>query len=432
MIKQTWNISDDERNRILNLHESATKRQYLVIEQNEVKTESETIPLNLNWARGKWKLTPTQINSLTNELVRLTNFIRQHQGSEITIQIRAGESQVTNYDREQSGNVKLESGVLSEKRGTEIVNFLNGYFKNLVDQGKLTEMPIIPNPMTVIGHTPYSGTTDLKDTNKVNSYNSEQFIQAIISLKKDYDCIVGMEVTIGYFPEKGQSGHGCDEAIFELKLNGVSLGIANLNNSKLDYGLNAIQNRENKKNSDYKKTLERLEKQWSQYVASGDVKDNPKQKEKFFQENSVNPEPESLPEWVETTAKQKGYADVNQFMNDLNSINDSFEKYGRKKYTLGGSRSQTFTINGETAKKIVDNTQSDKLVLSIKPLVGPDGPYKIFYQTGTHSDTPWVIIQSRKSKDPLYNGTPNVDMKRGDMTEKVILERDLCGNPLPK
>jgi outer membrane protein OmpA-like peptidoglycan-associated protein len=34
MIKQTWNISEDEKNRILNLHESATKRMYLS-EQNE-------------------------------------------------------------------------------------------------------------------------------------------------------------------------------------------------------------------------------------------------------------------------------------------------------------------------------------------------------------------------------------------------------------
>jgi outer membrane protein OmpA-like peptidoglycan-associated protein len=36
MIKQTWNISEDEKNRILNLHESATKRMYLS-EQNEVE-----------------------------------------------------------------------------------------------------------------------------------------------------------------------------------------------------------------------------------------------------------------------------------------------------------------------------------------------------------------------------------------------------------
>ena len=36
MIKQNWNINEDEKNRILNLHESATKRLYLS-EQNEVE-----------------------------------------------------------------------------------------------------------------------------------------------------------------------------------------------------------------------------------------------------------------------------------------------------------------------------------------------------------------------------------------------------------
>ena len=39
MIKQNWNINEDEKNRILNLHESATKRLYLS-EQNEVEPTS--------------------------------------------------------------------------------------------------------------------------------------------------------------------------------------------------------------------------------------------------------------------------------------------------------------------------------------------------------------------------------------------------------
>ena len=34
MIKQTWEISNDERNRILSLHESATKNFYLMSEQD--------------------------------------------------------------------------------------------------------------------------------------------------------------------------------------------------------------------------------------------------------------------------------------------------------------------------------------------------------------------------------------------------------------
>jgi hypothetical protein len=37
MIKQTWQISDEERNRILSLHESATKNLYLMSEQVKIK-----------------------------------------------------------------------------------------------------------------------------------------------------------------------------------------------------------------------------------------------------------------------------------------------------------------------------------------------------------------------------------------------------------
>jgi hypothetical protein len=33
MIKQTWEVSNEERNRILSLHESATKNLYLMSEQ---------------------------------------------------------------------------------------------------------------------------------------------------------------------------------------------------------------------------------------------------------------------------------------------------------------------------------------------------------------------------------------------------------------
>ena len=41
MIKQTWNISEEEKFRILNLHESATKNLYLLKEQNQGEQESE-------------------------------------------------------------------------------------------------------------------------------------------------------------------------------------------------------------------------------------------------------------------------------------------------------------------------------------------------------------------------------------------------------
>ena len=41
MIKQTWNINEEERNRILNLHESATKNLYLIKEQEILGKDNE-------------------------------------------------------------------------------------------------------------------------------------------------------------------------------------------------------------------------------------------------------------------------------------------------------------------------------------------------------------------------------------------------------
>jgi len=46
MIKQTWNINTDERVRILNLHENATKNLYLLSEQNPVQGPSTNVVIN--------------------------------------------------------------------------------------------------------------------------------------------------------------------------------------------------------------------------------------------------------------------------------------------------------------------------------------------------------------------------------------------------
>jgi hypothetical protein len=433
MIKQSWNILEEEKNRILSLHEDATKKHYLLREQNESRTESQTIPLNTNWQSGKWKLTANQTNTLTQQLNKITNFINQHKGSKVTIQIRAGESRVANYDKEVTPKKKLEPGVLSERRGSSLVEFLKGYFETLLKKGLISEMPNIPKSLSVIGNTPYAGVNDLNDSTRVAQYNAEQFVEAIISVEKKYDCVVGMQITIGYFEEKGQAGHQCDEAIFELKLNGVSLGEVNLNNGNMDYGLNVRDRSVGREKDKYQKTIQKLEKDWKSLVTSGQVKDNEKQKRKYFDQYLPQTQPEQMeyPNWVEGKAQEKGYKDINKFVNDLKTINNSFEKYGRPKYYQSGSRSQTFTIDGPLAQKIVSSTKANKLVLSIVPLVSPDGKYSIFYERGTHSDTPWVIIQTKDSKE-MYSGAPNVNMKRGDLTEKVILETDLCGKEIKK
>lgn len=405
----------------------------IVIEQNQNRTESTVIPLDVKWGMGKWKMTQNEINSISQKLVDITNFINRHKDSIVTIQIEASESKVTNYDNEDGAKTKLESGVLSQRRGQSMVEFLKQYFQRLVSNGNISKMPEIPNPITKIGTTPYSGPKDLNDKSKVGLYKSEQFVNAIISLKKDYDCIVGMEITIGYFSGKNKGTHNCDEAIFELKLNGVSLGEVNLNNSTMDVGLDKMRNRDKKNQENYNRSLQKVTKDWESLVNTGQVKNSEKEKRKYFETYLGNPPEQSgLPDWVTSKAERLGYGDnVNKFVEDLDSINNSFKNYGRKSDNMvSGSRSQTFQISGELAQSIINNSPSNRLVFSIVPLVSKNGKYKIFYQQGSHSDTPWVTIKSRKSETPLFDGEPNVNMKRGSVTETILLQTDLCGNPL--
>lgn len=395
----------------------------VINEQNESRTESITVNFGALWPMGKWKLTQQQSSQITDELVKIVNFINQNKGSKITIQLEAGESQVTNKDNEVNPSVLLQPGVLSQKRGESLKLFLDNYFKSLVGKAlSENELPEIPQPKTIIGQTPYSGPQDLKDKSKLSQYQSEQFVRAVISAEKNYECIVGLEVTIGYYAGKNKSQHECDEAIFELKMNGVSLGIVNLNNSSLDMGYDYVMNRYKKDQESYEKRVANFER----LLAAGVYKERERKKILPSEKPTVK-----WPLYITRRASEMGYKTVEPFIEELNKVNNSFKEYGRKSDgKSGGNRSQTFILDGAKAKSIIDNAPSDKIVLSIKPLVSKDGKYKIFYQTGTHADTPWVTIINRKVEKTLFDGEPNAGMKRGSTQETILLTTDLCGNPL--
>lgn len=395
----------------------------VINEQNESKKETITVNFGAVWPMGKWKVTSQQASTITPKLVEIVNFITKHKGSKVTIQIEAGESQVTNSDNEVNPPVKLAPGVLSQKRGESMKNLISSYFQSLVGK-EITQndIPNIPEPKTIIGQTPYSGPNDLKDKNKMSLYNQEQFVRAVISAEKNYECIVGLEITIGYYSGKNKSEHNCDEAIFELRMNGVSLGIVNLNNSSLDMGYDYVMNRYKKDQESYEKRVANFER----LLAAGVYKERERKKILPSETPSVK-----WPLAFTRKASEMGYKTVEPFIDELNKINNSFKEYGRKSDgRSGGNRSQTFILDGAKAKSIIDNAPSDKIVLSIIPLVSKDGKYKIFYQTGTHADTPWVTIINRKAEKTLFDGEPNIGMKRGSTQETVLLTTDLCGNPI--
>jgi len=355
----------------------------ILSEQNEIRTEALTVDFDAVWSMGKWKLTSQQAGPIVQKLIQVTDFINKNKGSIVTIQIEAGESQVTNVDNEDPAKPLLKSGVLSQKRGESMVTFLTQYFEGLLAKGAIEKMPEIPAPITKIGQTSYKkGSTDLKT--KKDLYQQEQFVRAIISAKKDYECLVGMEITIGYYPGQSSSVHTCDEAIFELRMNGVPLGEANLNNGLLD-------------------------------VLEGPL-------------NYRQPNYEKYKSAYEHSARVHNFSNVEEYSKVILQINQLFTNRKTDK-RVGGLRQQTFILDGAKAKSIIDNAPSDKIVLSIVPLVNKDAKYKILYMNGSHADTPWVTIKSKKSPDLLYNQEPNVKMKRGSSVETVLLQTDLCGNP---
>lgn len=431
MIKQNWNISDNEKNRIISLHEDYTKNHYLITEQNESRIESITVPLDMNWGMGKYRVTTTQQAEVQKKLNQIQNFIFKHINSDISIQIESGESRVTNFDNEIGGNRELPQGELAKLRANSVIEILKAYFQRLVNGGSVQKMPTFPEPIIKIGDTPYTkGSNDLKDPNKLQKYRSEQFVRAIISLQKNYDCIVGLEITIGYYPGQNSQDHACDEAIFELKMNGISIGEINLNNSTLDTRLEQMDAKYERDLAYHKKRVESLNNAYTKFVNSGSAKE--KNRDKYIQDNvGKEPTKPEIPELFNIKAQKLGYETTDKFIQDLKTINDAFKSYGRKSDgKSGGSRSQTFIIDGPKAKSIIDNAPASKIVLTLTPLVTKDGKYKIFYNSGSHSDTPWVTIKSKKSEQPLFNGEPNINMKRGETKETVLLQTDLCGNPL--
>ena len=403
----------------------------ILSEQNEVRTEALTVNFDAVWAMGMWKLTQQQSSPIIQKLIEITDFINKNKGSIVTIQIEAGESQVTNVDNEDPAKPKLQPGVLSQRRGEQMVTFLSQYFQGLVSKGAIDKMPELPAPITKIGATSYkAGSTDLKT--KKTQYQQEQFVRAIISAKKDYECLVGMEITIGYFPGKSRSSHYCDEAIFELRMNGVSLGEANLNNGDLDtqslstgqYGKYA------KEKVVYEKALARAQKSWDLDVKNGDIKRPTDEKKAKYIQDYIGDAPVE-PDFnnFDELAQKKGFGNGKELIDSVIKINDSFKEYGRKSDGgRGGARSQTFILDGTKAKSIIDNAPSDKIVLSIIPLVSNSGKYKIFFKQGSHADTPWVTIKSKKIEKPLYDGEPNLQLKRGSTKETILLQTDLCGN----
>lgn len=120
----------------------------LITEQEKPKLE---LPFEKTFKAGYWKLSDEVKTEIDNITQKVKDFVTQHTGNIIKLTVNSGESQITNFDREQSPSVKVDPGYLSEKRNESIINYLKETYPNLFNN-------LIVEKNVVIGSTPYSKT----------------------------------------------------------------------------------------------------------------------------------------------------------------------------------------------------------------------------------------------------------------------------------
>jgi hypothetical protein len=190
---------------------------------------------------------------LKSDLEGAANFLRNNKGRITYVKVIASESQVTNYDREKYPSTgksedfteekSLKPLELSRLRAETMKNYLKQYFSSLKSQNVISEMPIFEPSELILGNTKYVK----GQSNKNNpDYDKERYVKVILAIKPPEECIIGLTVEVMYKKDKssqpsiGTDGrpfscrgdHDCDVALFDVKLNGVSIGKANLNNGE--------------------------------------------------------------------------------------------------------------------------------------------------------------------------------------------------------
>jgi hypothetical protein len=175
MIKQTWEISQEERNRIISLHESATKNLYLVSEQNTAETEKDSISLTkrVEFPSGFHSSSAVNLETLI-DLSEIEEFLKKYKDKKIVIKLKSSESQVPNNDNEVTPKKRLNPGDLSKMRYQTIQTFMTEWLNGLVSKGIISQVPKFINTQ------PYIDTTtpwDPKSSPKDPKYTKHQFVE---------------------------------------------------------------------------------------------------------------------------------------------------------------------------------------------------------------------------------------------------------------
>jgi hypothetical protein len=171
MIKQNWNIDNEESRRILSLHENATKKLYLIKEQMDSKI---TVDFGSTFPSGRFELTNKNSKDITDRVMKIVNFAKGNQLKNLKLNIVSGESLVPNQPP-----FNKERGSLAKARSEELKNYLLSVLPRLLN---FTPEIVISQP--VIGTEKFDPTKDNKDAEK---YTREQFVNVVIDASKSND-----------------------------------------------------------------------------------------------------------------------------------------------------------------------------------------------------------------------------------------------------
>ena len=183
MIKQTWEVSNEERNRILSLHESATKNLYLMSEQNTNETEKDSISLTkrVEFPSGLHSASAVNLENLI-DLSAIEEFLKKYKDKKIVIKLKSSESQVPNNDNEVTPKKRLNPGDLSKMRYETIQTFMTNWLKGLISKGIIPQMPEFINTQPQIDTTTPWDPTGLTSSQisalaKDPKYTKHQFVE---------------------------------------------------------------------------------------------------------------------------------------------------------------------------------------------------------------------------------------------------------------
>ena len=238
-------VTEEEKITILSLYD--------ILEQTTPQGKTEyTMSGQSFFDDGKYSsFSNKDIEKLTSGLRGAADFLIKNKGRIVYVKIISSESQVTNFDREKypstgkisdfSEDKSLKPLELSKLRAETMKKYLTEYFSNILNQGYITNMPIFEPAELKIGETEYIKGKSDKNNPK---YNTERYVKVDLTVKSPEECIIGLTVEVMYKdnpnaepsvgtdgkPFSCRGGHDCDDSLFDVKLNGISIGKANLNN----------------------------------------------------------------------------------------------------------------------------------------------------------------------------------------------------------